>query len=234
MSEYVRVLTRLEREGGGSPVAAVQTARPAPALVVVNPEARPVVLPVAPALADGGAFARLYDNLRATAGGEGIRSLVLAGIVADDAAGVVLDGLAAHAGQVGLAVRIAEIGALHGRPVLRLRQPAPGGAEGWLDLRGRANATEVRTWLARAEADLILIDGGAVADSIDPALLACGTDGLLLVVRAQGTETAAVAAAVQRARKVGCTVRGLVVRSPRSAIPPWQRGWPGAPARGES
>src|SRR5262249_4128814 len=139
------------------------------------------------------AFAALYDNLRATANGEATRSLVVAGASADDAPRPIIEGLAAHVRRLGHRVCVAEVVESDGLPPLRLRlEPgAPGRTPANtrpLDLRSQASAEDVRAWLASvADADLALIDGGALAASIDPALLACGCDGLLIVTRCEAT-----------------------------------------------
>jgi hypothetical protein len=231
MSEYLRVLKRLEREAGrpASPRPSRQT-KNAPALVPI-PDDRTARAPRLSPVADdrNAAFAALYDNLRATANGDATRSLVLAGAAADGSARAVIDGLAAHVRRLGHRVCLAEVVESAGLPLLRVR-PEPGdpgqapASTRTLDLRSHASADDVRDWLASVvDVDLTLIDGGALAESIDPALLACGCDGLLIVVRAEATARDALRLAVERSRAVGCRTLGIVVEVPQDRVPPWQR-----------
>jgi Mrp family chromosome partitioning ATPase len=231
MSEYLRVLKRLEGDtqrsappapgGSGSP-------KGTPALVAVaDDRARTVLAPVADDRA--AAFAALYDNLRATANGDATHSLVVASAGVDDSRRAVIDGLAMHVRRLGHRVCLAEVVESDGLPLLRIR-PEPGdpGRAGAstrpLDLRSHASADHVRTWLASVvDVDLTLIDGGALAKSLDPALLACGCDGLLIVVRSEATAREQLRIAAERARAVGCRPLGIVIEVQQDRIPPWLR-----------
>jgi Mrp family chromosome partitioning ATPase len=236
MSEYLRVLTRHERETRRTAPssAAVRTAPAAkakgvPALVpAVEERTRRTVLEPVPDNR-AAAYAALYDNLRATANGDATRSLVIAGADGNDPAAAVIDGLAAHVRRLGHRVCIAEVMESDGLPLLRVR-PEPGdpgrvpASTRPLDLRSHASADDVRGWLASvADVDLTLIDGGALAASIDPALLACGCDGLLIVLRAEATGRDALRVAAERARAVNCRTLGIVLEVQTDRIPPWQR-----------
>lgn len=231
MSEYLRVLTRHERDvrhSAGAAPRAPSKVKGAPALVtVVDERTRTVLAPVSDNRA--AAFAGLYDNLRATANGDATRSIVVASAAADDSARPVIDGLAAHVRRLGHRVCLAEVGESDGLPLLRVRlEPGDPGrtpvSTRPLDLRSHASADDVRAWLASvADVDLTLIDGGALAASIDPALLACGCDGLLIVVRSEGTAREALRVAAERARAVACRTLGIVMDVRQDRIPPWQR-----------
>lgn len=230
MSEYLRVLTRHERETRREPLTprAVAQAKGAPALVAVTDErVRTVLAPVSDDRAV--AFAVLYDNLRVTANGDTTRSLVVASAAGDDSRRPVIDGLAAHVRRLGLRVCVAEVVESDGLPLLRVRtQPGDPGRSPTsvrqLDLRSQASADDVRAWLASvADVDLTLIDGGALAASIDPALLACGCDGLLIVVRADVTARDTLRVAAERAKAVGCRTLGIVLEVNRQQMLPWQR-----------
>lgn len=230
MSEYLRVLTRHERDTRRPTAVATRLAVKvaAPAVVTATEErVRTVLAPVSDERAT--AFAALYDNLRATANGDAIRSLVIAGAATGDAPRTIVDGLAAHVRRLGQRVCVAEVVESDELPLLRVR-PEPGDPGRTppsvrpLDLRSHASAEDVRAWLAAtAQGDLTVIDGGALAASIDPALLACGCDGLLIVVRADSTARDAVRLAAERARAVGCRTLGLAVEVPQHDLPPWQR-----------
>ena len=234
MSEYLRVLTRHEREtrrvAATAPRPSSKT-RGAPALVAVGEErTRTVLAPVSDDRA--AAFAALYDNLRATANGDATRSLVIAGASAVDSPRSIIDGLAAHVRRMGHRVCLAEIADSDGLPLLRVRlEPGdpgrtPANARP-LDLRSQASADDVRAWLASvADVDLTLIDGGALASSIDPALLACGCDGLLIVLRSEATPRDALRLAAERAHAVGCRTLGIVIEVAQQRMPPWLRNRP--------
>ncbi len=234
MSEYLRVLKRLERETGRTAPPAPRppgSAKSAPALVAVaDDRARTVLSPVTDDRA--AAFAALYDNLRATASGDATRSRVVAGAGADDAPRALLDGLAMHVRRLGHRVCLAEVVESDGLPLLRVR-PEPGdpgrasASTRPLDLRSHASADDVRAWLASVvDVDLTLIDGGAMAKSIDPALLACGCDGLLIVLRCEATARVALRVAAERARAVGCRTLGVVIEVEPARLPPWVRTRP--------
>lgn len=226
MSEYLRVLTRIERQS-----AAASGAREA-ATVTALPAAKghtPVAVAARIGDEPGAHFAALYDSLRATANGDPTRSLVFASPEADGSARIIIDGLAAYVRRLGQRVCLAEVVTSASLPLLRLRPEAgeldqASGDILPLDLRSHASADDVRGWLARvAQADLTLIDGGAMARSLEPALLACGCDGLLIVVRAEETNREALRAAAERAAAVGCRTLGIVMRMDPRRLPPWQR-----------
>ena len=231
MSEYLRVLKRLERDTQRlAPPAprASGSAKNTPALVAVaDDRTRTVLAPVSDDRA--AAFAALYDSLRATANADAPRSLVVASAAADGSPRPVIDGLAAHVRRLGLRVRLAEVVESDGLPLLRVR-PEPGdpgrtpASMRPLDLRSHASADEIRAWLASlSDADLTLIDGGALAASIDPALLACGCDGLLIVLRVEATAREALRVAAERARAVSCRTLGIVLEVRQDRLPPWSR-----------
>jgi hypothetical protein len=229
MSEYLRVLTRLEQDAHAAPAAAVPSAAPARSAPAISRPPVAVVRERRPSdgmRSAGGAFATLYDNLRAAVASGTLRQLVV--VDAGDGAGAtaVTDGLAAHVRALGGRVRLAKMERADGRPIVRLRSDATDGRGGWmpLELPTGARPDAVRAALGPGgESDLLVIDAGALTDSIDPALLACGCDGLVIAVRAGRTDTEALRAAVERARKVGAPVLGTVVSVPTASIPPWRR-----------
>lgn len=238
MSEYLRVLKRLERDAPRSvsaPVRPAGNAKGTPALIAVaDDRSRTVLAPVSDDRA--AAFAELYDTLRATANGDAPRSLVVASAAGDGSPRAIIEGLAMHVRRLGVRVRLAEVVESDGLPLLRVR-PEPGdpgrtpASTRPLDLRSHASADDVREWLASvSDADLTLIDGGALAASIDPALLACGCDGLLIVLRAEATAREALRVAAERARAVGCRTLGIVMEIQQDRVFPWLRKRP-SPAR---
>jgi hypothetical protein len=228
MSEYLRVLTKLERAASASRPRGPRDGASVSVLPAVTD--RPAAAVALPTVGEPGIqFAALYDSLRATANGDPTRSLVFASPDADGSARVIIDGLAAYVRRLGQRVCLAEVVTSASLPLLRVR-PDAGDSDRItgnilpLDLRSHASADDVRGWLADvAQADLTLIDGGALAGSLEPALLACGCDGLLIVVRALETNREALRAAAERAVAVGCRTLGIVMQFDPRQLPPWQR-----------
>src|SRR5215470_4366379 len=122
MSEYLRVLTRHERETrrlAAAPRPAGKAKGAPPLVAVAEERVRTVLAPVSDDRA--AAFAALYDNLRATANGDATRSLVVASASADDSPRPIIDGLAAHVRRLGHRVCVAEVVESDGLPLLRVR-----------------------------------------------------------------------------------------------------------------
>jgi hypothetical protein len=232
MSEYFRVLKRLDRD---QPDIEVQPASPAgaarPGDRPVSPPAPPQPIPVAaPLTADArAAFARLFDNVRALTNGKAIRTLVFAGASAGEPVRAVIAGLSAHVKERGLTVLTAELGQWSGRTILRscaldaADSNERGAAPTPLELGTPAKSVDVADWLQEAErvADLVLIEGQPLEQSIDSALLARACDGLVIVATTGLTARDALAAAAQRAQTVGCRAFGLVLHSSRDRAPQW-------------
>jgi hypothetical protein len=176
------------------------------------------------------AFAPLYDNLRAAANGRPLRRLVFAGAASPMAVDRVVAGLAAHVRRLGLRVLLGRLRDGEGRRELGSIEQA--GEDEWsgaeplpLDLTSHADAEAIGSWIDRhsGEADLVFIAGGSLA-SVDPALLSCACDGLVIVVHAEHTARRALSSAVERARAVSCRPLGVVVVDSRDPIPAWLRG----------
>jgi Mrp family chromosome partitioning ATPase len=230
MSEYFRVLKRLDQDAAAvDPVPILHTAvRPA---VVPQPVPRETPVRGVPprVLPHDAAYVALYDNIRATANGRSTRSLVFAGAASGDPTRLVVQGLAAHVRRLSQRVLLAELTAENGRPSLRARADAPDGPIAApealpLDLRSHAGTDGVRAWLqAKNEIDLILIEATPLAQSLDAAMLACACDGLVIVTAAGRTSRTELQLAAERARAVDCRPLGLVVRADLHGIPPWLR-----------
>lgn len=71
--------------------------------------------------------------------------------------------------------------------------------------------------------DLIVITGPPLATSIDAALLACASDGLVIVAESEVTERAALQTAAERARAAGCKTLGVVMYGSKDRLPGWLR-----------
>lgn len=230
MSEYFRVLTRLEL---GAP-ALQGPASPGEVAIrpqVVPPQARRAdqladSLPVhPPATLAERAYVTLYDNIRATANGRSTHSLVFAGAATGDPVRAVVQGFAAHMRRLNHRVLMAELTIDNGRPFLRTHAdatdaPVRGPDSLMLDLRSHACTEDVRAWLeANSQADLVLIEANPLARSLDAAMLACGCDGLIIVAAAGVTSRKDLQVAAERARAVDCRPLGLVVHAQTDRTP---------------
>jgi hypothetical protein len=237
VSEYFRVLKRLQAEDRDA--AEYQWAPPARGEAPRVPAAEPSVgrapqgVPAAPPrsvpLVSSG-YATLYDNLRATANGHATRTVVFAGASATDPVRSVTEGLASHLQGLALRVVVMELHAFGGRPILRARPeacntPPPTLESTPFDLRSHAGTAEVEQWLRQrtGDADIVLIEGTALAASIDSALLGCACDGLLLVARPGATPRDALVVAAERTRAVGCRTLGIVLYGADHGLPAWTR-----------
>lgn len=237
MSEYFRILKRLQAEAG--PVAAYQPVplgrREGPRAPVAEPSVArlPRGVAVAPSRSlplAAPAYATLYDSLRATANGHATRTVVFVGASATDPVRSVTEGLASHLRGLSLRVLVLELRVSGGRPILRARPEAGNATPATLestpfDLRSRAGTAEVEQWLKdrTGDADLVLIEGTALAESIDSALLGCACDGLLVVARPGATPREALLVAAERAHAVGCRTMGIVLHGADQRLPNWAR-----------
>jgi hypothetical protein len=226
MSEYFRVLKRLEAERV-RPAEPLEPPRLAPRLVVAEGGARhapkaaiPIPAEPAPLLPSGmaslktiEAYSTLFDNLRVLADGQPLRSLVFAPASAAESVHPVATGLLEHAERLGMRARVLKLAETRGVPALLPaggpatieRLPVCGPGDAWAAAFGE--------WLRTApDADLMIVEGDALVQSINAALLARCCDGLVLVVRPGVTLRDALRVATERARGAGCRLLGLVMQ----------------------
>ncbi|MFN8644725.1 MAG: hypothetical protein U0802_24820 [Candidatus Binatia bacterium] len=234
MSEYFRVLRRLEREQAAPPKPAARPigARVRSLVSVASPAAeRSAAEPLLrqPPPDRAGVYAGLYDNLRTATSGRPLRTLVVAGAASSAGVDRVVAGLAAHVRRAGQHVVLGRLGERDGRrrlvPVPSDSEPTWSGAAPLaLDLSSHAEAPAVGEWIRghAGAADLVCIAAGGL-DSVDPAMLACACDGLVIVAQAAQTPRAALRAAAERGAAVGCRVLGVVVVGSRDPLPAWLR-----------
>jgi hypothetical protein len=139
-----------------------------------------------------------------------------------------------YIGTLGFRVLRVELCLVQGRPILRRRREqslASLSSLGLefaadlkpLDLSSHAAQVEVTQWLAAASrlADMVLVQGCALSESVDAALLARSCDGLMIVAHACVTDRSTLAAAAERARAAGCRVLGLVLFGIQQPLPAW-------------
>lgn len=229
MSQYLRVLKRIEKDrDGASPNSA--PVRRVPAKSDVTPQRlggsapQAVAHPVAAA-----AFATLFDNLRTAGNGQPIRHLVIAAAAPPDSAAMVVDGLATHARSLGLNVVVAETVHGTGRPLLRCRQSAALVSPLSLELHSGWQ-TGFPDWLTSAtgDADMMIIHGEPLTQTVDAALLSRGCDGLVIVADVLGTRRDDLRTAAERGRAVGARTLGIVLSTTRHHLPGWLQRLVGA------
>jgi len=246
MSEYFRVLKRLERDrlqAKARPamlaVAGGRRRQPVPPLARaerLEPEApeRREAAAEPPSMSAEAAtvFATLFDNIRACTATQPVRTLVFAGVSAADPTRAVIGGLRAQAERHNLTVSTGKISHWGGgrtarrTPTFETADSAGGNGTALLGESGGSTATtEGTSWPQAVEgaADLVLIEGPPLDQSIDAVLLGRASDGLVIVARTGVTARAALANAAERAKAVGCRTLGIVLQRPLDHAPPWLR-----------
>jgi hypothetical protein len=236
MSQYLRVLKRIETERDASSPSASPVRRLPSSKTAIPAEPREAtasdVLGHPRAAA---AFATLFDNLRTAGNGQPIRHLVVAAAAAPDSAPTIVDGVAAHAHSLGLSVVVAEIIHSEGRPLLRCRQSV--GSERArlvnpfaLELYDAGWQAGFADWLAdaTAAADMTIIQGQPLAQTVDAALLSRACDGLVIVADVLRTRRDDLQGAAERARAVGAHALGIVLSTTGHHLPGWLQRLSGA------
>ncbi|MBI3785544.1 MAG: hypothetical protein HY270_19295 [Deltaproteobacteria bacterium] len=238
MSEYIKALNRLRNTQAAAPALPTSEGEPAgvePPATLSAPAATP---PAAPPrsrrlLED---YKDLYDRLRLVAPSDAARRFVIAGADAQGGARRVITGLSWHIESLGFRVLHAELCLVNGRPILRRRREQSlaslselglefAGDLKPLDLSQNAAQAEVADWLAAASrlADVVLIEGCTLSESVDAALLARSCDGLVVVAQAGVTDRTTLANAAERVRAAGCRALGLVLIGSKHPLPAWVR-----------
>ncbi|HXQ21356.1 MAG TPA: hypothetical protein VN812_06760 [Candidatus Acidoferrales bacterium] len=228
MSQYLRVLKRIEKDRDGAAPSSAPVRR-VPAKADVTPQRLGSSAPQAVAHLAAAAFATLFDNLRTADNGQPIRHLVVAAAAPPDSAATVVDGLATHAQSLGLSVVVAETIHTAGRPLLRCRQSAALVSPLPLALHSGWQ-TGFPDWLASAtgDADMMIIHGEPLTQTVDAALLSRGCDGLVIVADVLGTRRDDLRTAAERGRAVGARTLGIVLSTTRHHLPGWLQRLVGA------
>jgi hypothetical protein len=185
-----------------------------------------------------GSYGALLDNLRAIGNGAPVGSVVVCGVSAVESVDRVTNGLAEEMCRHSLRVVVAELFRTVSQPMLKVRlqsrseqasdvpsdvpPPAPKIA---LDLRGGPVPAELTRWMAAAKAhyDMVVLEAPPLSLSVDGAMLARASDGLILTVAARETSKQALADAIERADTVGCPLLGVVMQGRPEWNPRWLR-----------
>jgi hypothetical protein len=187
-------------------------------------------------------IAGLLDNIRVLSAGHTTRTVVFAGASKSEPVGLVTAGLAAHAERQGMAVFTAELTKSDGRSFL-VPRPSPGAAARFgaadaleIDLDGGAAPSDLNAWVERVapDAQLVIVAGPPLANSIDTALLACASDGLVIVAESEVTDRNALQLAAERARIAGCRTLGVVMHGTQERMPAWMRRLMGNPTTNDA
>ena len=180
------------------------------------------------------AHASLLESLRALDTHLETPTVVVAGIDTADAPRPVIAGLIIQAHLRGLKLSLGKLVPGKGFRLLRKRVPrttpgddtrAPGvdaSAEDLaLQIIGAPPTNVLEDWYDKAagNADLLLIEAPPLIESVDAALLARASDGLVLVVEPTKTRQADFETAVERARAANCPPIGLVMSHHREWLP---------------
>jgi hypothetical protein len=175
----------------------------------------------------------LFNNIDALTKGQRPMTLALAGASATKSAHVVAMSLAEYAERRGQRVLVAALGESNGRNVLTRRHPPDAGrASGSgesdrleIDLRCGTNPEALTRWRekVRPGADIMLVVGPPLQESLDTALLASLCNGLVIVAVAGETHRTALTIVAERARLSNTPTFGIVLAANRDDSPPWLR-----------
>jgi hypothetical protein len=223
-------------------VVPLPTAAPAPTLVTVPAQPAPAVMP--PAAAPSAAvppahdtrrsrafateahpgIATLLDNIRLISNGRTSRMVVFCGASKAEAVEQLANSLTIHAERSGMRTILAK---LHRSATGTTVVPTTGSANDVLtvNLDAGTSPDALIGWSQRIApgSDLIVITGPPLASSIDAAILACASDGLVIVAESEVTERAALQVAAERARIAGCNTLGVVMHGTKNRVPGWLR-----------
>ena len=221
MSRYFQTLNRLQAgtrrvaDVGAKPELDLVEAVPA-----VNAESHRITLKPAESL---GALAGLLDGLRLISSSRSGRCVVLAGVSSDTAAGFVQRGLEAEAVRSSVNLVTGRLIRSRGRRFVVEFSSTEDSVAIDLETDAVADALRARIQKVDPEADVAVLQGPPLSDSVDAALLARSTSGLILVLEPLVTRRSDLFLALERAERSGCEVLGVVTLDARKRLPQWLR-----------
>jgi len=225
MSEYFRVLKRMETEVPAAVPGAPRRAPRRPTAVRPATAELPLREPgvVRRVVPPGGAksLSLLLEQIG--------RLLPLPSVVAlttvggDRGAQTLAEQVTAHSGSVGLRVVHAELAESARQWILRQCGVGADDGCGALAVDAEADGTTLRAAIGqlRAEGDLVIIETPPVAQSREALCVAQACDGLLIGVETGVTSRESLQAAVECARAARCHLLGLVMHGMRGRLPQW-------------
>lgn len=171
-------------------------------------------------------IATLLDNIRMLSAQRPSRIVVFSGASTAEPVAALAAQLAAHADERGMR---SVVGALNrtatGTVVALQHWSVDDPAALRIDLDAGPSVDDLYAWGQRIAPgnDLIVLTGPPLASSIDSALLACASDGLVIVAESEVTDRAALHTAAERARIAGCRTLGVVMHGTKNRMPGWIR-----------
>ena len=185
------------------------------------------------------AYSALLDSLRAVSVSSGVPCVVIAGVSRRSPSTQVLKGLLTQAENQGLRLLSLEIAFDGTRRFLRekslesleannrilLPDQAESDESQPVGSRIRSSSDQVEQWLQRVDHDfdLALIQGPALNESVEAALLARETSGVVLIAENLVDSHVDLVAATEKVRDAGCTLLGVVLVGAREWLPSWLR-----------
>jgi len=186
------------------------------------------------------AYSALLDTLRAVSVTSGVPCVVLAGVSRRSPSTQVLKGMLTQAENQGLRLLSLKVAFEGSRRFLREnslesletnnRALLPDKFEENQDSQlfgsmARSSSDQVEQWLERVDRDfdLALIQGPALNESVEAALLARETSGLVLIAENLVDSHVDLVAATEKVRDAGCTLLGVVLVGAREWLPSWLR-----------
>lgn len=166
-------------------------------------------------------IATLLDSIRLISNGRERRVVVFCGASNAEAVTALAEALVAHAERTGMRALLATLTRTGtGSAVV----PAHiAGSALPVDLDAGTSIDALAAWADQLDHanDLVVVTGPPLASSIDAALLACASDGLVIVAESEVTERAALQVAAERARIAGCKTLGVVMHGTKERLPKW-------------
>ena len=184
------------------------------------------------------ALSGLLDGLRLAVKSAPSRAVVIADVSGSGAASRLMAGLEMTAVARRVSLVVGELATMEGSrflnlyPVPRQEDRPEGDSPTWspgqpgsLDLRedSLSEVLEPRIDEVDARAEIAVIQGPALAESVDAALVASATGGIVLVVEPQVTLGSDLSLAISRTERAGGEILGVVTVGAGSSLPKWLR-----------
>lgn len=245
MSKYFQALNRISQQSNPPQQAEPKQARDQKTDAVQKTQPRDTLLHVSPfaeiPLAKRQrAYSELLDSLRSLPDGAyGVPCMVMAGVSRRISATNVMTELRHQSQEQGL--RLLSLEVITDGSQRYLREAFSDGVEERADSystalsdresrdpreqRSRSAGSQLEQWLQEVDEhfDLLVIQAPPLTESVEAAIVARETDGLILVVENLVDSHADLEAAVEKARDANCNLFGVVLLGAREWLPKWLR-----------